>query len=390
MGLIRVFLALSVVLWHIHETPQKLLNGAVAVLLFFIISGFYMAMVINEKYALHGNEPWIRRFYAARAWRLYPAYWATLMLGFAWYEVAGNINVFDLSAPGVLVKHLATSFSNLFILGQDVHQFLVRVRVEHAGPPALVDWLAAHGGGILADYYMLIGQAWSLSSELWFYAIAPFIVTSRRRTLICLAIALAVRFVLMTVCDQRSGIWGNYFFPGAVSMFLLGSASYHLQKMLPRPDLHRWVGLASLVAFFGWIAYVRSGHAIVLPSRSNWSVDEPRFWFLYIPFALAVPFIFQFTRRSSIDRQLGDLSYPLYLIHGIVIGILTWWKVPFGQAYLGNVVIAALFCIFAALALNRVIEIPTERLRIALAQYLRARRSSAPCEMPAPSRTDVA
>jgi len=390
MGLIRVFLALSVVLWHIHGAPTKLLNGAVAVLLFFVISGFYMAMVINEKYALQGDRSWIRRFYAARAWRLYPAYWATMILGFVWYQSAGNINVFDLSAPGVLVKHIATAFSNLFILGQDVHQFLVRVRVEHAGPPAFVDWLAAHGGGILADYYMLIGQAWSLSSELWFYAIAPFIVTSRKRTLICLALALALRFVLLTVCDQRSGIWGNYFFPGAVSMFLLGSASYHLRKMLPRPDLHPWVGLASLVAFFGWVAYVRSGHAIVLPSRSNWSVDEPRFWFLYIPFALAVPFIFQFTRRSGIDRRLGDLSYPLYLVHGIVIGILIGWKVPFGQANFSNVVIAALLCIIAALALNRIIEIPAERLRIALAQHLRARPQAAPRAMTAPSPTDVA
>jgi peptidoglycan/LPS O-acetylase OafA/YrhL len=390
MGLIRVFLALSVVLWHIHEAPQKLLNGAVAVLLFFVISGFYMAMVINEKYALQGDRLWIRRFYAARAWRLYPAYWATMILGFAWYRIGGNINVFDLSAPGALVKHIATAFSNLFILGQDVHQFLVRVRVEHAAPPAFVDWLGAHGGGILADYYMLVGQAWSLSSELWFYAIAPFIVTSRKRTLICLATALALRFFLLTVCDQRSGIWGNYFFPGAVSMFLLGSASYHLQKMLPRPDLHAWVGCASLVAFFGWIAYVRAGHAIVLPSRSDWSVDEPRFWCLYIPFALAVPFIFQFTRKSSLDRQLGDLSYPLYLIHGILIGILIWWKVPFGHMYVSNAVITVILCVMAAFALNRIIEIPAERLRIALTQYLRPPRSPATGDMPTPARTDAA
>ena len=51
MGLVRFALALSVVFWHIRGAPFHLINAAVAVSLFFIIPGFYMAMVINEKYA---------------------------------------------------------------------------------------------------------------------------------------------------------------------------------------------------------------------------------------------------------------------------------------------------------------------------------------------------
>lgn len=375
MGLIRLFLALSVVVWHVHGAPQKLLNGAVAVLLFFVISGFYMAMVINEKYAARGSLRWIPGFYAARAWRLYPAYWVAFAATFWWFQVTGNINIFDFTVPGAPIKHGIVAFSNLFILGQDVHQFLVRVLVEHAGPPALTAWLARYGGGMLADQYMMVGQAWSLSSELWFYAIAPFVVTSRKRTFICLAIALALRFFLLTICAQRSGIWGMFFFPGAACMFLLGSASYHLYKMLPRSALHPWVGLACLVMFFAWVVGLKRSESIILASRADWSVDELRFWLLYVPFALGVPFVFQFSKKSKIDRQIGDLSYPLYLIHGVIIGVFSWWKVPFGPADLSNLVIASLICVAAAFTLNRVIEVPAEKLKAALERYLRRNRS---------------
>lgn len=236
---------------------------------------------------------------------------------------------------------------------------------------------------------MMVGQAWSLSSELWFYAIAPFIVTSRRRTLICLAIALALRFFLLTICGQRSGIWGMFFFPGAACMFLLGSAAYHLRKMLPRPEWHPWVGLVCLLAFFTWVIQLKSAEPIILASRADWSVDEPRFWVLYVLFALAVPFIFQFSKNSKIDRQLGDLSYPLYLIHGVIVGILLWWKVPFGAGYPSNLVIASLLCLLAAFALNKVIEAPAEALRTRLKRPLRARGGTGG-ELPSTPGTDAA
>jgi len=53
MGAIRILLALSVVLWHVQGQHPRLLNASVAVLLFFVISGFYMALVINEKVPLY-------------------------------------------------------------------------------------------------------------------------------------------------------------------------------------------------------------------------------------------------------------------------------------------------------------------------------------------------
>ncbi len=72
MGVIRLFLALSVVVWHLwgHALPFTA-NGYNVVILFFIISGFYMSMVINDKYS---NASTCKYFYLARALRIYPLY----------------------------------------------------------------------------------------------------------------------------------------------------------------------------------------------------------------------------------------------------------------------------------------------------------------------------
>lgn len=51
MGLIRLFLALSVVVHHLgSERPFWWVHAGVAVILFYMVSGFYMALVLNEKY----------------------------------------------------------------------------------------------------------------------------------------------------------------------------------------------------------------------------------------------------------------------------------------------------------------------------------------------------
>ena len=51
MGVLRCLLALSVLLAHDVDGWFKLIDGAVAVQCFFLISGFYMALVLNERYA---------------------------------------------------------------------------------------------------------------------------------------------------------------------------------------------------------------------------------------------------------------------------------------------------------------------------------------------------
>ena len=101
MGLIRLFLALSVVVWHIPGRTFTLLDAQIAVLFFFITSGFYMALTINEVYAPRGGSArpgWRRGFYLSRILRLYPAYLATVI------PAIQAIPMVIAAAPGIYVS----------------------------------------------------------------------------------------------------------------------------------------------------------------------------------------------------------------------------------------------------------------------------------------------
>src|SRR6476620_3579280 len=83
MGTIRLLLALAVLL-IMHTTPLrigghdlKMIGAAGAVQGFYVISGFYMALVLNEKYARGARG--YREFILQRLLRLLPTYWFALL-----------------------------------------------------------------------------------------------------------------------------------------------------------------------------------------------------------------------------------------------------------------------------------------------------------------------
>src|SRR3954451_2022556 len=72
MGALRLFLALSVL--NGHQTflyGYFLFNAYVAVCVFYVISGFYIAMVLDGNYKRR-----IGTFYLNRILRLFPVWWA--------------------------------------------------------------------------------------------------------------------------------------------------------------------------------------------------------------------------------------------------------------------------------------------------------------------------
>src|SRR5277367_117835 len=96
MGVFRLLLAFAVLEAHVAEHSPRpdffgigLVQGMRAAEMFFVLSGFYMALVLHEKYNRPGS--W-RLFLQQRFLRLYPTYFLIL--------------VFCLTAYGVL--YLAT------------------------------------------------------------------------------------------------------------------------------------------------------------------------------------------------------------------------------------------------------------------------------------------
>jgi len=79
MGILRFILALSVVITHSTSIfGLRGVGGQIAVQAFYIISGFYMTLILNEKYIGVNNS--YKLFITNRFLRLYPTYWVVLLL----------------------------------------------------------------------------------------------------------------------------------------------------------------------------------------------------------------------------------------------------------------------------------------------------------------------
>src|SRR5437764_1109421 len=88
MGSLRILLAIGICFAHATGVGASLhwMFEYTAVYVFFVISGFYMQMVLSTRYTPERlGDAWVRQFYLARYLRLFPAYAAACatMLGFA-------------------------------------------------------------------------------------------------------------------------------------------------------------------------------------------------------------------------------------------------------------------------------------------------------------------
>lgn len=323
MGILRFLLAFVVVINHAgHWTHLNNLSadafamdGLTAVQSFFIISGFYMALVLNEKYNFAGAT---RLFYQQRFLRLAPTYWLVLVLvlavcalfSFYAHEARGKFSPWAAAGalgPGTVLVLAAAQVS---MLGVDVFSFCKII--GHPGHLQF-DLQPYAGGGIPASDLTLIFPAWSISVELWFYLVAPLLVRrSVRAQLGVVALSFAGRISAgmipgLNVTEQP---WCCRFFPFEVGLFLLGSLGYRFLKHADSFSKTR-----------GWLRWLLTGvfaagtllfYKIPLP-------QDVRHWLFLALVAAGVPLLFAMTRHDSIDRWIGEISYPLYLVHNIVI-----------------------------------------------------------------------
>src|SRR5262245_63519896 len=98
-------------------------GGAVSVQCFYIISGFFIALLLNEKY-VGPNDKYL--FYSNRFLRIFPLYWLFLALAFvvsiAAYIVAhkGALAIWhDNWSRLSAVDSAFLTFTNLLLFGQD-------------------------------------------------------------------------------------------------------------------------------------------------------------------------------------------------------------------------------------------------------------------------------
>ncbi len=356
MGCLRLLLALSVVIAHTSPIfGIRLVSGAAAVETFFMISGFYMALVINEKYFIKGQalKSSYRLFIEARAMRLYPLYALILVLTVAMQAA--------LIGPGVGTGALAPSLGfwvhslphlhwssllllagvNLSLIGQDSTIF-----TGLNAQTGRLFWTSNFWSVPLPSYHFLfVPQAWTLSLEAAFYLLAPFIV--RRKTPFLLGV-LAASFALKHILAHfglRDDPWLYRFFPSELQYFVLGALGYKGYRYLQNRRLFQ--------AWWGYLSLLCAGAGILLFPHFRTSGEvEAYYWVM----AVNLPLLFLLTKRMKIDRMIGEMSYPVYLCHVFVLQIVS----HFGHG--SGLSVCAATLVFAA-ALLYGFDLPLERWR---------------------------
>ncbi len=374
MGILRLLLAFSVLETHVFQFLKQPESGGVglvfgqeAVQIFFIISGFYMALILHEKYNRPGDYG---QFLLQRFLRLYPAYLLVLViiavvelgvlaasgtaLGPFYYlrkypqiHSAFSLGIYDLINLGVVGLESLCFFRQDCTTGQ----------LYFGMPPPGTFSLSCNA-------FVFNPPAWSLAIEFLFYLVAPFIVRrSVTFQMVLLGAMLVLRYAIFysTMWDRLD--WLTSFFPSVLGFFIAGSLGYRFYRryLKARESQPAWVPWG--LAFFALILlfYRR------LPHVEDFEV-------LFIPLSAAmIPFFFAVTRKLTWDRAIGELSYPFYLTHWLPIAVLMGYPKLGISPWIEPACL--LFTLATAFLLNACFERRVESWREAL---FRRKRTEAP------------
>ena len=234
MGTLRILLALAVALSHFGGiSGYAMMNGVVAVQCFFMISGFLISFVLSTKYDADSSAG-RKLFYTSRLLRIFIPYWTALAfcigVGLLLRLSAGTtLSLFPKQFDTLSTWAQAwVILSNLFIITQEWAMWLM-----YDGGRLVLTWSADQSVPHLSSF-QFIPQAWSMSLELMFYALAPFIVRRNSFTLICIVILCQIgRQIAFNEGLTGSGFCYR-FFPFEIGLFVTGILAHRAWRFLKR------------------------------------------------------------------------------------------------------------------------------------------------------------
>ncbi|WP_349252525.1 acyltransferase family protein [Burkholderia cenocepacia] len=265
MGIYRLLLAVAVVLSHIGIFIQGRNPGIVAVVSFFLLSGYVMTALIERHYASLSAVP---AFLLDRSMRLFPQFlfYSALTLALIYW-----------------FRPLSTFTSELTPWAAVMNLTMLPLNFFRYFPHALT-----------------VPQAWSLGLEAQFYLVMPFLLILRLRVL---AILLSLAFFLLPVFNVVDpDTWSYRMLPGTLFIFLVGS-------------LLRTGNRRLFVSFIYVVSVVLCGL-----SATSASIMPPLFE-VTLGVVIGVPVVTLLTKLTfgRLDELAGNLSYGMYLNHFFVI-----------------------------------------------------------------------
>jgi len=346
MGLLRILLALSVVISHSGAIfGYNLLDAHIAVCSFFIISGFYMALVLDKKYA---NKSKLL-FISNRFLRIFPSYLAILFATLIFILVKYYLHI---GSPDNAISFYIT---NTKLTGGDQILNIVNLIFRNLTLIITTDYF------FLKDTqaaYLLVPQAWSLQTEFIFYLLAPFIVRLPKKFLL-LGFALYLGIFFGFIFPRHI----LFAFPVIASIgtyfiyFALGILAYRFiyqviqkQKNLSKIAITLFIILIGYILLYQYIPF-KSSMAFL-------SMDDV-LYFVFL--TISIPFIFWLTKKSSLDRLIGEFSYPLYICHWLVYKLVS--NLFSRSASDIKTILIVVLSFIATFVLIRCVEKPIEKFR---------------------------
>lgn len=321
MGAYRLLLSILVLLSHLRVAVDGRNIGVVAVVSFFLLSGYVMTALVDRHYSRPDRIP---AFYLDRALRLFPQY------------------LFYFAATLVLIhfRHPAGDFVS---------------RVTVAGLLANVAMLPMNFY-VLFPNCLIIPQAWSLGLESQFYLLIPAVLIYRARAVVFVASFTLFWLAYLGILD--TDLHGYRMLTGTMFLFLYGS---YLRSAAGK------FGRRALACVYAALCLMLIAVLTGIAPDNHFNVE------VLVGAVIGVPVVAILRRMSfgKIEEFLGNISYGVFLNQFF----LMWLFQGFGIDVYKPANIVGL--IIASMALSWITYELVERPAIRLRHALR-RREGAP------------
>lgn len=285
---IRGYLALLVFITHSHLTWRRYIDGSwggsdfsitnygrIGVFFFFVITGF----LFTKKLLSSERVNWMS-FFRSRLFRIYPLYIFALIIV--------TVVVFSSKSVGLVpVNELIFSY---------------------------VKWILFYGGdinGFENTRLIIAGVTWTLRYEWFFYFILPacFWVLGYLRY---------IGFVFISVLSFYGFFFPIEIIPGISSkyliLFYIGFINACIVHYLPMSKFDfesKSISFISLLLIFNLFYFSHSDIAIIITGLLFFIICNGNSIFGFL--------------KNDVSRFLGEISYSIYLLHGIVLYILFFY-----------------------------------------------------------------
>ncbi len=210
----------------------------------------------------------------------------------------------------------------------------------------------------IAWTFIFIPQAWTLGLEIYFYLLVPFLVKFRTKyLLVVVTLSLAIRFLLWNMM-YRNDPWTYRFFPSELMFFVIGGICFRMYKRFATVDSPRlqWQSIVASVS----IIFIS-----VLLTRFTMDKTLSELIFFTVLF-VCLPFSFHCSHKNKFDKSIGELSYPVYIVHTLVINVVRSSGPYLWDRSLGGAT-SVLLSVLLSIILIRYIQSPVEVFRRAIA-----------------------